>query len=89
MTSTDDHATLLEMWREEKTKRIQAEEALTKALVGDHRLAESDKIIMEKMEEIERLKADLARAEEDREYDNLVHKRELEDLFRGKYDKEK
>ena len=68
---------------------VEAEEALTKALVGDHRVAESDKIIMEKMEEIEKLKADLARAEEDRQYDNLVHKRELADLFRGKYDKGK
>ena len=89
MTSTDDHATLLEMWREEKKKRIEAEEALTKALVGDPRIAESDKVIMKKMEEIEELKAALTRAEEDRQYDNLVHKRELADLFRGKYDKEK
>ena len=30
--------------------------------------------------EIEKLKADLARAEEDHQYDNLVHKKELEDL---------
>jgi chromosome segregation ATPase len=30
--------------------------------------------------EIERLKADLARAREDHQYDNLVHKKELEDL---------
>ena len=30
--------------------------------------------------EIERLKADLARAKEDHQYDNLVHKKELEDL---------
>jgi len=89
MTSTKDHATLLEMWREEKQKRIEAEEALTKALTGDPRIAESDKIIMKKMEEIEKLKADLVRAKDDREYDNLVHKRELEDLFRGKYDKAK
>ena len=89
MTSNKDHATLLEMWREEKQKRIKAEEALTKALVGDHRVAESDKIIMEKMEEIERLKADLARAEEDRQYDKMVHDRELADLFKGKYDKGK
>ncbi len=89
MTSTDDHATLLEMWREEKKKRIEAEEALTKALVGDPRIAESDKVIMKKMEEIEELKAALTRAEEDRQYDNLVHKRELADLFKGKYDKEK
>jgi len=88
MTSTKDHATLLEMWREEKQKRIEAEEALTKALTGDPRIAESDKIIMKKMEEIEKLKADLARTEEDRQYDNLVHKRELADLFKGKYEKE-
>ena len=30
--------------------------------------------------EIERLKADLARAKEDHQYDNLVHKKELESL---------
>jgi hypothetical protein len=37
--------------------------------------------------EIEELKADLARAKEDRQYDNLVHKRELADLLKGKYEK--
>ena len=30
--------------------------------------------------EVEELKADLARAEEDHQYDNLVHKRELEKM---------
>jgi hypothetical protein len=30
--------------------------------------------------ENEKLKADLARAKEDHQYDNLVHKKELEDL---------
>ena len=30
--------------------------------------------------EIEKLKADLARAKEDHQYDNLVHQKELEDL---------
>ena len=30
--------------------------------------------------EVEKLKADLARAKEDHQYDNLVHKRELESL---------
>jgi hypothetical protein len=83
-----DYQTLLEMWRTEKKKKEEAEEALTKALAGDHRVAESDKIIMKKMEEIENLKAALARSEEDRQYDNLVHKRELADLFKGKYEKE-
>ena len=58
----------------------EAEEDLTKALAGDPRVAESDKIIMKKMEEIEELKADLARAEEDHQYDNLVHQKELESL---------
>ena len=56
------------------------EEKLVKALAGDHRVAESDKIIMKKMEEIEQLKADLSRAKEDHQYDNLVHQKELEDL---------
>ena len=56
------------------------EEDLVKALAGDHRVAESDKIIMKKMEEIEQLKAALARAKEDHQYDNLVHQKELEDL---------
>jgi len=31
-------------------------------------------------EEIEKLKADLALAKEDHQYDNLVHQKELEDL---------
>ena len=31
-------------------------------------------------DEIEKLKADLARAKEDHQYDNLVHKKELESL---------
>ena len=52
----EDYQTLLEMWREEKSKRQKAEE------------------------EIENLKAELARAKEDHQYDNLVHKKELEDL---------
>ena len=56
------------------------EEKLVKALAGDHRVAESDKIIMKKMEEIEQLKADLTRAKKNHQYDNLVHQKELEDL---------
>ena len=68
------------LWREEKKKTQEAEKALVKALAGDHRVAESDKIIVKKMEEIEQLKADLARAKEDHQYDNLVHQKELEDL---------
>ncbi len=78
----EDYQTLLNMWREEKNKRKEAEEALTKALAGDHRVAESDKIIMKKMEEIENLKAELARAKEDHQYDNLVHQKELDRMLK-------
>ena len=78
----EDYQTLLDMWREEKNKRKEAEEALTKALAGDHRVAESDKIIMKKMEEIEELKATLARAKEDHQYDNLVHQKELDRMLK-------
>ena len=70
------------LWREEKKKREKAEEDLTKTLTGDHRVAESDKIIMKKMEEIEELKAELARAKEDHQYDNLVHQEELKRLLK-------
>jgi len=34
--------------------------------------------------EIEKLKADLARAKEDHQYDNLVHQKELKDLNKKK-----
>ena len=52
----EDYQTLLQMWREEKKKRQNAEN------------------------EIENLKADLARAREDHQYDNMVHEQELESL---------
>jgi len=56
-----NYQTLLDMWREEKKKRQEAEE------------------------ENEQLKADLARAKEDHQYDNLVHKKELKELKKSKY----
>ena len=52
----EDYQTLLQMWREEKKKRQNAEN------------------------EIENLKADLARAREDHQYDNMVHEQDLESL---------
>ena len=36
--------------------------------------------------EVEELKADLARAKEDHQYDNLVHQKELEDFRKGRWD---
>tara|TARA_R100000655_G_scaffold33142_1_gene65301 strand:+ start:2719 stop:2982 length:264 start_codon:yes stop_codon:yes gene_type:complete len=80
-----DYTTLLEMWREEKKKRQEAEGELS-IIKG---IGNNSPEIKALKEEIEKLKADLTRSEEDRQYDNLVHKRELADLFRGKYDKGK
>ena len=36
--------------------------------------------------ENEELKADLARAKEDHQYDNLIHQKELEDFRKGRWD---
>ena len=41
---------------------------------------EEKKKTQEAEKEIEKLKADLARAKEDHQYDNLVHQKELKDL---------
>ena len=44
------------------------------------KLKEAGRINKLHQELIEKLKADLARAKEDHQYDNLVHKKELKDL---------
>ena len=78
-----DYQRLLEMWREEKKKRQEAE--------GENTIIKgigSNSPEMEALQkENETLKADLARATEDRQFDNLVHKKEIEDLMRGKLKK--
>ena len=79
-----DYNKLLEMWRDEKKKRQEAEGELT-IIKGIGNNSPEMKALKK---EVEELKAALARAEEDRQYDNLVHKRELADLFKGKYEKE-
>ena len=79
-----DYNKLLEMWRDEKKKRQEAEGELT-IIKGIGNNSPEMKALQK---EIEELKGALARAEEDRQYDDLVHKRELADLFKGKYEKE-
>ena len=64
------------LWREEKKKRQEAEGELT-IIKG---IGSSSPEMKEAKAEIEKLKADLARAKEDHQYDNLVHQKELEDL---------
>ena len=78
-----DYQKLLEMWREEKKKRQEAEGENT-IIKGIGNNSPEMKALQK---ENETLKADLARAKEDRQFDNLVHKKEIEDLMRGKLKK--
>ena len=47
---------------------------------------EEKKKTQEAEKEIEKLKADMARAKEDHQYDNLVHQKELKDFRKGRWD---
>ena len=78
-----EYQTLLEMWRKEKKRRqeVEGENTIIKG-IGNN--SPEMKTLQKENEE---LKAQLAREKEDRQYDNLVHKRELADLFKGKYEK--
>tara|TARA_R110002051_G_scaffold57798_1_gene106778 strand:- start:161 stop:451 length:291 start_codon:yes stop_codon:yes gene_type:complete len=78
-----DYNKLLEMWRDEKKKRQEAEGENT-IIKGIGNNSPEMKALKKEIEEV---KAELAREKEDRQYDDLVHKRELADLFKGKYEK--
>ena len=47
---------------------------------------EEKKKTQEAKKEVEKLKADLARAKEDHQYDNLIHQKELEYFRKGRWD---
>jgi len=75
------------------TRRIEELEKENKKLKDKVRAAEGETSIVKGIgmnspemraikKEVENLKADLARAREDHQYDNLVHKKELEELKR-------
>ena len=72
----NDYNTLLDMWREEKQKRQTLEGELS-IIKGIGNNSPEMKALQT---EVEQLKASLARAKEDHQYDNLVHKQELEQL---------
>ena len=74
---------LLEMWRDEKKKRqeVEGENTIIKGI------GQNSPEMKALKKEIEEVKADLAREKEDRQYDSLVHKRELADLFKGRWPK--
>ena len=72
----NDYNTLLDMWREEKQKRQTLEGELS-IIKGIGNNSPEMKALQT---EVEQLKASLARAKEDHQYDNLVHKQELEQI---------
>jgi len=76
MADMIDYQKLLDMWRDEKKKRQEAEgeNTIIKGIGSNSPEMKALKA------ENEKLKADLARAKEEHQYDNLVHKKELEDL---------
>jgi hypothetical protein len=73
-----NYQTLLEMWRDEKKKRQEAEGEMT--IVKGIGMNSPEMKALKK--EIEEVKAELAREKEDRQYDNLVHRKELERLLK-------
>jgi len=75
---TNDYDALLKMWRDEKKKRQEAEGELT--IVRG--IGQNSPEMKALQKEIEEVKADLAREKEDRQYDNLVHQKELERLLK-------
>ena len=74
----EDYQTLLEMWRDEKKKRQEAEGEVT--IVKGIGMNSPEMKALKK--EVEELKAELARAKEDHQYDNLVHQKELDKLLK-------
>ena len=75
-----DYQKLLDMWRDEKKKRQEAEGELT-IIKG---IGNNSPEMKKAKKEIEQLKADLARAKEDHQFDNLIHAKELKEIRKKK-----
>ena len=80
MTEIDYHRYWKDMYEKEKKKRQEAEGELT-IIKG---IGNSSPEMKALKKEIEELKADLARAKEDHQFDNLVDQKELENIMRRK-----
>ena len=74
----NDYDALLKMWRDEKKRRqeVEGENTIIKGI------GNNSPEMKALQKEIEEVKADLAREKEDRQYDNLVHRKELERLLK-------
>ena len=76
MTEIDYHRYWKDMYEKEKKKRQEAEGEMT-IVKG---IGQNSPEMKSLRKEIEELKADLARAKEDHQFDNIVHRRELENM---------
>ena len=76
MTEIDYHRYWKDMYEKEKKKRQEAEGELT-IIKG---IGNSSPEMKALRKEVEELKANLARAKEDHQFDNLVHQKELESM---------
>jgi len=76
MTEIDYHRYWKDMYEKEKKKRQEAEGELT-IIKG---IGNSSPEMKALRKEVEELKADLARAKEDHQFDNIVHRKELENM---------
>ena len=76
MTEIDYHRYWKDMYEKEKKKRQEAEGEMT-IVKG---IGQNSPEMKSLRKEIEELKADLARAKEDHQFDNLVHQKELEGM---------
>ena len=74
----ENYETLLQMWRDEKKKRQEAEGEMN--IVKGIGMNSPEMKALKK--EVGELKANLARAKEDHQYDNLVHQKELDRLLK-------
>ena len=72
----DYHKYWKDMYEKEKKKRQEAEGEMT-IVKG---IGQNSPEMKSLRKEIEELKADLARAKEDNQFDNIVHRRELENM---------
>ena len=73
---------------EERIEQLEKQKEILKTACkkAGSRIKELDNSLSIALDINEKIKADLARAKEDHQYDNLVHQKELEDFRKGRWD---
>ena len=73
---------------EERIEQLEKQKEILKTACkkAGSRIKELDNSLSIALDINDKIKADLARAKEDHQYDNLVHQKELEDFRKGRWD---